>query len=296
MRIGYLMKIQINLHQSRRQNCRQSDVPNPNSSRSQHCHQSNPYFSPPTNLHQFHSRDIAQHWAWLHTVQAGMIFCIVVLIAGILSAFTRLDFYLVKIPIDPDWLTVARICMGYTLTFLPLTIGFLSLIASLRGNFQVRDVSPVELTIVGLMFLILGAMALPGNCGGNQFENTYIAERVVKKIRSAQDAYFKTHGHYASRVEQLVTSPHFPDGLTELQSRIGTVGYQGYRIVSFHTMPPTGSLPATYEIQFAPTIRTGILCSGSVCYFLDQSGIIRHSEKPTELAQVNSEPISRLNE
>lgn len=289
------MKRQFNLHQSRRRTCHQSDVQHPDSSHCQQCHQTNPYF-PHLTSPQFNSRNVAERWTWLHTVQMGMNFCIVLLIAGILSVFTRLDFYLVKLPIDPDWLTVARICMGYTLTFLPVTIGILSLIVSLRGNFHAHGVSPVELTIVGLMFLILGAMALPGNCGGNQFENTYIAERVVKKIRGTQDAYFKTHGHYASRVEQLVTSPHFPNGLTELESRIGTVGYQGYRIVSFHTMPPTDSLPATYDIQFAPSIRSGILCSGSACYFLDQSGIIRHSGKPTELAQVNSEPISRLNE
>lgn len=290
------MKIEIKLQQSGCQDCHLAKVPDPNLVHCQQCREFNPYF-PHSTSPQFNSRNIAQHWTWLHTMQMGMIFCIVLLIAGILSVFTRLDFYLVKfLPIDPDWLTVARIGMGYMLTFLPATIGFLSLIVSLRGNFQARGVSPVELTILGLIFLILGAMALPGNCGGNQFENTYIAQRVVKKIRRAQDAYFKTHGQYASQVEQLVTSPHFPDGLTELESRIGTVGYQGYRIVSFHTMPPTDSLPATYDIQFAPSIRSGILCSGSVCYFLDQSGIIRHSGKPTELAQVTSELISRLNE
>lgn len=226
----------------------------------------------------------------------GMTFCLVLLIAGILSAFTRLDFYLVKLPIDPDWLTVARICMGYTLTVLPATIGFLSLIASLRGNFQAHRGSPVELTITGLIFLILGAIALPGNCGGNQFQNTHIAERVVKKIRSAQDAYCKTHGHYASRVEQLVTSPHFPNGLTELESRIGTVGYQGHRIVSFQMFPATDSAPARYEIQVAPSIRTGILCGGFDCYFLDQSGIMRHSGEPNKLANINSEPVRFLDE
>lgn len=223
-----------------------------------------------------------------------MTFCIVLLIAGILSAFTRLDFYLVKLPIDPDWLTVARICMGYTLTFLPATIGFLSLIVSLRGNFQARGVSPVELTISGLIFLILGAMTLPGNCGGNKFENTYIAERVVKKIRSAQDAYFKTHGHYASRVEQLVTSSHFPDGLTELQSRIGTVGYQGYRIVFFRTC--LVGLPTGYEIQVAPSICNRILETGYRSFYLDQTGIIRESMRSEGLASAKSDPIQEFEE
>ena len=230
-------------------------------------------------------------------MQMGMIFCIVLLIAGILSVFTRLDFYLVKfLPIDPDWLTVARIGMGYMLTFLPATIGFLSLIVSLRGNFQARGVSPVELTILGLIFLILGAMALPGNCGGNQFENTYIAQRVVKKIRRAQDAYFKTHGQCASRVEQLVTSPHFPDGLTELESRIGTIGYQGYRIVSFQMSPATDSAPTRYEIQVAPSICNRILETGYRSFYLDQTGIIRESMRSEGLAHAKSDPIQEFEE
>ena len=284
------MKIKAKSLPVRCEICHQSGLLNSNSSYCQHCHQTNPY-SPPSTSPQFNSRNVAERWTWLHTVQMGMTFCIVLLIAGILSAFTRLDFYLVKFPIDPDWLTVARICMGYTLTFLPATIGFLSLIVSLRGNFQARGVSPVELTISGLIFLILGAMTLPGNCGGNKFENTYIAERVVKKIRSAQDAYFKTHGHYASRVEQLVASPHFPNGLTELESRIGTVGYQGYRIVSFQMSPATDSAPTRYEIQVAPSIRTGMLGSGNACFYLDETGKIRHSGNPEQLAGKNSELI-----
>ncbi len=294
MRIGYLMKIEIKLQQSGCQDCHLAKVPDPNLVHCQQCREFNPYF-PHSTSPQFNSRNIAQHWTWLHTMQMGMIFCIVLLIAGILSVFTRLDFYLVKfLPIDPDWLTVARIGMGYMLTFLPATIGFLSLIVSLRGNFQARGVSPVELTILGLIFLILGAMALPGNCGGNQFENTYIAQRVVKKIRRAQDAYFKTHGQYASRVEQLVTSPHFPDGLTELESRIGTVGYQGYRIVFFRTY--LVGLPTGYEIQVAPSICNRILETGYRSFYLDQTGIIRESMRSEGLAHAKSDPIQEFEE
>ncbi|HNJ44013.1 MAG TPA: hypothetical protein PKZ53_26255 [Acidobacteriota bacterium] len=186
--------------------------------------------------------------------------------------------------------------MLISIPFLLISFGIVSGATSYWVDWQSKIFSSLELIIIGFLLWMIVAMALPGVSAVNKMKNMSTTVRVLKKITHAQDAYFKTHGQCASQVEQLVTSPHFPDGLTELESRIGTVGYQGYRIVSFHTMPPTDSLPATYDIQFAPSIRSGILCSGSVCYFLDQSGIIRHSGKPTELAQVTSELISRLNE
>lgn len=65
----------------------------------------------------------------------------------------------------------------------------------------------------------------------------------------------------------------------------------GYQIVSWRVESSTSDKPARYELKIAPK-HTGIFIkSGIDCFYLDETGKIRHSGDPTKLADVNSDPV-----
>ena len=285
------MKIKSQSLPTRCEICHQLDEFDPVLNLCRRCQALNPYVS---KLHDgiTQAKRRRMYWSWIPRVKIGIGICYVLIILGILSGLTNIDSTLVKLPIDPDWLTMVRICMGITGTSLLISFGILSLLTCYWIDWQFRFVSLPDLIILGVVFWVFGSIGLPGAIAAHRSANTHQAIQIVEKIRTAQDSFLKTHGYYASGVDQLVQSSDCPNGLTVMEARVGRIGYHGYFLASVHTIPATNTLPARYEIQVVPTIRTGWLRSGNDAYFLDQTGNIRHSRSPTKLADVNSDLFS----
>lgn len=287
------MKIKAESPPVRCEICHQSDLFDRTLNQCQRCQTLNPYVTKSSGVSLTTKRRLV-YWPWISKVKFGVTSYLTLCIFGIISGFTNIDFYLVQLPIDPEWLELGRICMLISIPFFLISFGIVSGVTSYWVDWQSKIFSSLELIIIGFLLWAIVAMALPGVSAVNKMKNMSTTVRVLKKITHAQDAYFKTQGHYASRVEQLVTSPHFPNGLTELESRIGTVGYQGYRIVFFRTC--LVGLPTGYEIQVAPSICNRILETGYRSFYLDQTGIIRESMRNEGLANAKSDPIQEFEE
>ncbi|MCS6884512.1 MAG: prepilin-type N-terminal cleavage/methylation domain-containing protein [Acidobacteriota bacterium] len=64
----------------------------------------------------------------------------------------------------------------------------------------------------------------------------------------------------------------------------------GY-LFNFNVDPP-GSIPMTYQVVGVPHVTTGLPRTGDRAFYLDQSGVIRVSSDPTQLPDVNSQPLN----
>ncbi len=231
---------------------------------------------------------------WVRRIQTGLTIWFISSILLILSAFTPICRYLVWwLPIDPDWILLAREFSAQSAFGLPILITAISFILPPWRKPYFPGVCPKELFIVTLIIAIWGAVALPSLTAPRRTLNCIRAVRVLKKIRSAQEVYRAGpgRGDYAKNLALLTALETPVEALNQVEARLGNVGYYGYHVVSFHTFPATETAPARYEIQLAPTILTGKLRSGNDAYFLDQTGNIRHSGSPSQLADANSDPV-----
>lgn len=73
--------------------------------------------------------------------------------------------------------------------------------------------------------------------------------------------------------------------LTELKTPSN--GYQ----FTYISVSGTNSTRPSYQLIFYPVTPTGFFRSGADCYYLDQTGVIRHSNSPTILADGSSPPV-----
>ena len=213
----------------------------------------------------------------------------------LLSGLTPVDELLVFVlPIDADWISQIRHLLALPTFVMPFLALMIALIVSVLEKRSCLDFSVVEWAIIAFVTFFIGALVLPSGSAPRRSYNCARALNVLKKIHRAQEAYRvgPGGGHYAKTLAALRLPQNSTDALNRVEARLENVGYYGYQVVSFHTVPATETAPARYEIQLAPSISTGRLRSGHDTYFLDQTGNIRHSGSPTKLADVNSDLFS----
>lgn len=85
--------------------------------------------------------------------------------------------------------------------------------------------------------------------------------------------------------DQKRTDREYHQLLTELKTPSN--GYQ----FTYISVSGTNSTRPTYQLNFYPTTPTGFFRSGTDCYYLDQTGVIRHSTSPTVLANGSSPSV-----
>ena len=77
---------------------------------------------------------------------------------------------------------------------------------------------------------------------------------------------------------------------TEIQ-QAQTTPWKGYYLGPIMTTPRTERSEATFSTTMYPEKVTGFFRTGDDCFYVDQTGIIRHSGSPTVLADANSPPV-----
>lgn len=70
----------------------------------------------------------------------------------------------------------------------------------------------------------------------------------------------------------------------------------GYIMVSIKTTPKTSEHESTYSMVIVPEVRTGLFRTGNDCFYVDQTGEIRHSGSPTIMPDANSPVIPLLSD
>lgn len=234
-------------------------------------------------------------WArWRSRIETGLKIWVFGYGMLLLSGVTRVDELLVfMLPIDADWISQVRHVLAHPTFVMPFLAFIIALILSAWERRKLLDFSVVEWAIIALVTFFVGALVLPTGSAPRRSYNCARALTVLKKIHSAQEAYRvgPGEGNYAKSLAVLKSPQNAGDALNRIETRLENVGYYGYHVVSFHTFPTTETAPARYEIQLAPSIPTGRLRSGNDAYFLDQTGNIRHSGSPSQLADANSDPV-----
>lgn len=220
--------------------------------------------------------------------------CIWLISLGIwLSFHTRLSRVFLKLPVDTDSLLLAAFGLWVISVVVPLVMSFLVWIEVMKTR-RIVFIGLIEWGCLAVMSLIIGAVLIPGGfITARRSGNSARMIVVLKKIHLAQEQYRTRpgQGNYASTLARLVATPESSEGLTELEARLETVGYSGYRINFFRTFPRTDGAPPKYEIEVIPKTLSGMLRSGSFRLFIDQTGVIRRSESPHQPATAQSEPV-----
>ncbi|MBI4749095.1 MAG: hypothetical protein HY774_11440 [Acidobacteria bacterium] len=121
--------------------------------------------------------------------------------------------------------------------------------------------------------------------------NTNGAIQTMRNFHSAQ-AIFSYGGksNYAATESDLSElcpgngSGFIPPMLVTMQR----IPYGGYIMASIKTTPKTPNSEPTYSIVIVPQVQTGLFRTGDDCFYVDQTGEIRHSGSPTTMPDANS--------
>lgn len=65
----------------------------------------------------------------------------------------------------------------------------------------------------------------------------------------------------------------------------------GYLIGRIKTTPVTVSQQPTFSAVAVPVLQYGLFYAGNDCFYIDQTGIIRHSGSPTKIPDASSPPV-----
>lgn len=163
----------------------------------------------------------------------------------------------------------------------------------LPGAKRFFEVSARILVYLCLIFCITGLSAiiaaslfgwrvgLPGNDSAPQ--------QTLRNINSAQAVYQSGigNGNYAPRLADLGSSSSTEVGLIDSTIvNAQTTAKSGYLLGEMKTVPRTATSPARYSITAFPVGGTG-----DDRYYIDETGIIRHSGRPDVPATAASEPV-----
>lgn len=121
--------------------------------------------------------------------------------------------------------------------------------------------------------------------------NTRRAIQNMRNFHTAQIVYCVPlgKGNFAAQAKDF--SSLCGEGSCPLDMRIATMQtspYLGYIIASMKTTLKTPDHEPTYSIVIVPEVRTGLFRTGNDCFYVDQTGEIRHSGSPTVLPDANS--------
>lgn len=156
--------------------------------------------------------------------------------------------------------------------------------------------SLLELLIVVAIIGIIAAIAIPNLLNQRRQVNEVQARITLRKLYSAQEKYAQGpgKGNYSNNLNQLPlfdwenSSCHeFP--LPPLER--SQIVRSGYRLYLFARKNPITKNSTRYWAVSRPAIPTGISRTGNDMFYVDETGILRHSGSSTFWPDENSAPI-----
>ncbi|MBX7222940.1 MAG: hypothetical protein K1Y36_23530 [Blastocatellia bacterium] len=133
------------------------------------------------------------------------------------------------------------------------------------------------------------ALAVPNFLAAQRSANRATAMLMLRSLHTAQIQYAaeKGEGNYASSLEELSRNAGFDPTAVTMQN----VPKSGYLLGPIKVTPAANGQPAKYSVTAFPAVKDGLNRTGTDCFYLDETGIIRHSGSPNVLATEKSEPI-----
>lgn len=154
----------------------------------------------------------------------------------------------------------------------------------------------IETGLAVFILLIIGSIAIPNLMATKRRNHSeQQALNMIRQIHRAQEYYHKAkgQGNYTPDLEALGKLEI--DGKPVLSPDIVTAQTQyihGYQLGPMIAQPRISGQPARYHITAFPCYESELSRCGSDCFYIDQTGIVRHSGKPNVIPTAWSEPLS----
>lgn len=154
----------------------------------------------------------------------------------------------------------------------------------------------VETWLIGFILLVIGSIAIPNLMAAKRRSHSeQYALNMIRQIHHAQEYYQKTkgQGNYTPDLEvlgnlELDGKPVLSPDIVKAQKQ----HLHGYQLGPMVAQPRISGWPARYHITAFPCYESETSRCGSDCFFIDQTGIVRHSGKPNVIPTALSEPLS----
>ncbi|HMZ81232.1 MAG TPA: hypothetical protein PLL06_16135, partial [Acidobacteriota bacterium] len=127
--------------------------------------------------------------------------------------------------------------------------------------------------------------------------NTASAVQVLRNLHSAQVVYQTSlgKGNFASSLKLLGPGgEEAVDFLDESIVNMQTTPRNGYLLGPLKVTPPGENTAPTYSISAFPAVKEGNAQTGDDCFYVDETGVIRHSGSATKPAGPESEPVESI--
>lgn len=124
--------------------------------------------------------------------------------------------------------------------------------------------------------------------------NTGKAPSLAIEFLAAQEMYKTINGNYALSTLQLYNSYSSKYGSHLFNSNVfemETKPQYGYKLGRLNSTPKTELKESTFHVIFFPSVQTGMFRTGNDCFYVDQTGVVRHSGSPTVLPDATSPPV-----
>lgn len=124
-------------------------------------------------------------------------------------------------------------------------------------------------------------------------QNTERAKQVLIEIYERQKIFKASlgKGSYNSDPSFFYPAPKEISPFFDISPSDLSKPVDGYFIKMVQIIPKTKDGESTFSVAMYPEKATGFFQTGNDCFYLDQTGIIRHSGSPTQIPDANSPPI-----
>lgn len=238
---------------------------------------------------------------WSRILRIDLVVCLFVCFLGLMLGLAQVDSQLRSFP-DNDLIGETKIFIGLMSLLFPLLVGGYKIFFKPEIENQIFAGNPSSWLTAGIIFILIGGVLTVQHWTFRRSANTAEMIQRLKMVHLSQEIYRTSlgKGNYIGSIYSFLECSPDSDSVRaaevvtmemENSARIEFGKEYGYQIISFQMVPQTEKSPPRYELQAAPNIPAGPYKSGNDCFYLDETGKIRHSGNPERLADKNSELI-----